>query len=161
MTATLMLFLIFLALTTCESYLNKDRDTNTSDSVIGWGNFFLKKIIYVCPIIYIYFIFIYDMTTSYILKYKVINTHNNDNGNLVLQLNYKSTKNSKNDFYINHIIKPNKQKYSFIYDVTKNKNILNIFDSLKHELRDTYFGYFLSAILQASTLILIIITLIV
>lgn len=71
MTATLMLFLIFLALTTCESYLNKDSDFESPLDTPGWSVTLFKLILYSYPAFYVYYVFIYDLALYYTLKYKV------------------------------------------------------------------------------------------
>lgn len=164
MTAVLMLFLIFLALTTCESYFNKDGGIFTHANC--WYSFFFKCMLIGYPIFYMYYMLVYDLSMYYCMKYKILRISDINN------ISYE-------EYKIMEGIKPNVKKklvgpvVKCVSDGTRyghkwvvcsdpvNVKSISIFEVLKRELRDTYLGYFLSAVLQACALILIILSLII
>lgn len=95
--ATLMLFLIYLALTTCESYLNKELETTNINKYKRWDLFLTDSTLYIFPIFMYYYYCLSEIAESYYIKSSIVLNFNNN----IIDSNKNSTsimivKNDKN-----------------------------------------------------------------
>lgn len=163
-TATLMLFLIYLALTTCESVFDKEKlelDSKTKNIKHDFKNFdlfILSKTFQIISIYWIYQIIMWEILQEYQLRVSIFK--------IIKSTKVKSIPKLENidtlKYSINEYREPFNNHNKFTNDVSKSKNsIWGVFYYLKFGILDTASMYFLSAILQACTLIIVIITVIV
>lgn len=144
--ATLMLFLIFLALTTCESYLYKDKDLVSINKEIILFKLIINNTIICIPIFFYYLGLITECNSLYYFKLNFLK---------------KESEIYSIDEFIWEIEKMSFDRniYSIVEEeVLIEKNSLGILDKLKHTIFDSKYSYIISAILQMSALIIIIIS---
>jgi len=162
-TATLMLFLIFLALTTNESYLEKELKNNQYNQYsikIGTSNYiFYNKIILTLPVIILYFYLMIEFKNEWLILNEILEINTNLKEKILFSPEFKFITNY-NDYFKNSVSKEN-----FIYYKSTNNNkqtyVWNSFIDIKNSIESNSLGYALSALLQSCTLFLIIISLLI
>lgn len=143
-TATLMLFLIFLALTTCESYLYKDLNKN---GLVNNNSIFkiAVNVIFLIFVISYYDNLISGAIDTYYIKLAIMS----DSGNR-----------SYHNLELNNFLS-GATKYSSMHKVKDTSSNWSIFDNLKYDIIDNYTNYALSALLQTCALIIVILSVVV
>lgn len=143
-TATLMLFLIFLALTTCESYLFKDlnkpglRDKNSITSIV-------VNVVFAIFIIAYYNNLMSSAIDTYFTKLAILS-------------DVISTNSTNLEF--SNLADSTVNKYSILHKSKDTSSNWSIFDNLKFDIIDNYVNYALSALLQTCALIIVIMSVI-
>lgn len=161
-TATLMLFLIYLALTTCESVFdkesaeNEEEEDNYKKSFDGFDDFLGSKSSQMVVMFIFYIFTMSEILAEYQVRLSVYlpKTYGVKNNNLS---NYQTVSNVGGIYNVNRV-NGQKQNNSAIVD---SNNVWGAFSYLKFGILDTPAMYFLSALVQTCTLIVVIITLIV
>lgn len=145
-TATLMLFLIFLALTTCESYLYKAKDLQDPSSSLSLFRVVTTNTIIAIPVFFYYYGIFTAGHASYYCKLSIF-----------LE-NYEFGPKTQNlDFHKKPIV-----DLAYLESKKpKSKNIFGVFESLKNDILDTKYGYILSALIQTAALVIIIISIVI
>lgn len=148
--ATLMLFLIFLALTTCESYLYKERDLIGVDKEVELIKLIINNTLIAIPVFFYYLGIIKECNCNYYFKLGIFTKETKSFG----------FENGESKFYWEREREYLEFKKKIFYGepINTKKNPIGIFDKLRRAIMDSGYEYILSALLQMLTLILIIIT---
>lgn len=143
-TATIMLFLIFLALTTCESYLFKGRDINNLPTSVSLVHMIYSTLVFLLALNYFDTIMteVYNLSSSKGLSFYSFSTNT-----------HHEMMNRSRDWTF-------KEKYNAFNGIRETKTSWSIFDKLKFDVIDNYTNYMLSAVLQTCALILVILSLV-
>lgn len=144
-TAILMLFLIYLALTTCESYLYKQKKKGMLEYRMGIFKIFINVFVFLFVIVY-YNDLIVEVVDTYYTKLAIFVGWEPDPKDYDIQ---------------KMLIKPisfNHPELLFGSDVKEKK--WSIFDMLKFDVIDSYTNYMLSAVLQMCALVIVILALV-